>query len=282
MARFARKRTLHPFAFSIGLALWGPSHHMPAGDDAAQNFTSARKDVHTCAVLLVGCVSQRRLPLLPRSASSVDEVLEELSREPDPNVRRSQRGDPPPETGRNPQAVAEDLVSGALAIPGAFIAFVFLFVLAGYLRVAFLPPPQVPLRDALAALISIEDDFYATGPSMGVRQRITNWFQWSQLDRRLDVELEGLPEPTRNRASELGRNAVEFLASVVEYSGYSNGIGDAQETGRMADKVAAQQAQEGRTEYEDFAGKALSAGRQALADSLRSIDDARLELEGDE
>lgn len=212
--------------------------------------------------------------------SGVDEVFQELTRDDPPSTRRT-RMYPPPETGRNPEAVASDLIAGAVAIPGAVIGLFVVFLFAGYLRFILAPAPNVPLDEALAALVNIEDSYYASGPSIGLRQKITGWFQWAQLDRRLEAEVVDLPGPAKQKATDLGKSAVEFLAGVVEYSGYSaNGIVDGRETGRFADRVAAQQASKfGMTQSEDFAAKGLVAGRQALAEALRTINDAREALE---
>lgn len=192
--------------------------------------------------------------------------------------------DPPPETGRNPEAVAEDFASGLLGLPLAVIGTFVAFLLLVAVRYNTLAPPAVTLREAFTSLVSIEDDYYWGGSSTGVRQRLTKWFQEAQPDRRLSYELEGLPDPVRSKASESGKSAIEYLASVVEYSGWSTGLNMPMETGRMADRMASKTSSLGRSEMDEFATKGITAGRKALAETLRLIEEAKqpADADGDE
>jgi len=217
-------------------------------------------------------------PRLAASGDDYDKLYEAMMKVPDPAERRRERGQygyPPPETGRNPEAVAEDGIVSLFAIPAVILAAFAATILGTSLRFAMLPPPTVTLNEALTRLIAIEDDYDALGPSIGLRQRVAKWFQWADLYRRVPVELQGLPPgPQRAKAEELGRKAAEFLASVVEYDGYAaNSVyGD---TGAFADSIAAERAAEGSAQQEEFGAKFLAAGRQALSDAVRTIDDAR-------
>lgn len=185
--------------------------------------------------------------------------------------------DPPPETGRNPTAVAGDLISGVLLVPGAVVALVVLFLLAGYLRFATAPTPTVSLDEALSSLIAIEDEFYGGYATSGLPVKISSWFHYTQLDRRLEFEAQGLPGPARSRALALGKEAVEDLATIVEYSGYApnGGVVDARETGQAADRFAKAMAAMDRPELQEMGAKGLRAGRKALSDAVRVIDEAK-------
>ncbi|CAE8620241.1 unnamed protein product [Polarella glacialis] len=170
------------------------------------------------------------------------------------------------------------MISGVLLVPGAILAFLFATFFIGFLKYGNLPPPEVPLTEALVSLRYIEDDYYARGPSIGLRQRVTTWFHTYEPDRRLDFELQALPASSlRAKAQEQGKNAVDYLTAVVEYFGNSpNGVEDNTETGRMADKIAAQQAKAGRPEAERFSAEGLEAGRKALSEAVQAIDEAKL------
>lgn len=185
-----------------------------------------------------------------------------------------QSGVPPPETGRNPQAVASDLVSGVLLIPIAlFVAFAF-FVLTNFLRTTSLPPPQVSLADSLSALVSIEDEYDVRGPKMGLRDRTAAWIQWAQPKRRLEYELQQLPASRlRDRAEKRGKDAADYMASVVEYT-TTVGLADGM-SGRAADEAAALQAKMGFTEGEKLSEQFLREARKALADAVEAMSEAQ-------
>jgi len=213
----------------------------------------------------------------PRSRSVWDEAPEDDDAFSQGGAPGS-RGAPPRETGRNPQAVGEGLASYFFQVPAAVIGFLLLFILAGWLRFALAPTPQVTLGEALGSLVSLEEEFDALGPErMGLRSKVTKWFGWAQLDRRLDLELAGLPEsPAKKLASEKGKSAVEYLASVVEYSGWiSTNLDDMRAKGDLGDEIAKKQAAMGITTYQDMSAKALIAGREALSTTVRAIDDAK-------
>lgn len=186
--------------------------------------------------------------------------------------------DPPPETGRNPQAVAVDLISGVFLVPGAIVAVVATVLLGAVLQTAMAPPPGVPLDEALQALEAIEDSYNTSGPSIGLRQKVTNWFQWAQPNRRLEVEVSGLTGKAKERAKELSKDAAETIASIVEYSGNTGGVTDGRETGWTADRLAAQEAEQGYGEAEAFSGEALKAGRKKLAEAVAAINEAQQEV----
>jgi len=216
---------------------------------------------------------------ISRHASDTDDIFEQIERleqlRKQPRKRKIQPSESL-ESGRNPEAVAYDLIGLVAAVPGSIVAFVAITIFLGFVRYGDVPPPQVTLSEALTKLVAIEDDYYALGPGMGLRQRVATWFRWAEVDRRVEVEAKGLPTPVQERVKKLGKDARDYIASVVEYSGYSaNGIGDGGESGRLADKVAAAQARAGLPQQEEFSIKALGAGRQALSDALRIIDDAK-------
>ena len=137
-------------------------------------------------------------------------------------------GDPPVETGRNPQAVALDFIWGIVLVPVVILGMISTYLFGGFLNTVSKPAPSVPLAEALSALTAIEDDYAIRGPSMGLRQRLANWFQWSEPQRRLDFELESLEVPQRKREQirKRGMDAAEDIASVVEYFIAGNGIID--------------------------------------------------------
>ena len=74
------------------------------------------------------------------------------------------KSDPPVETGRNPQAVATEFAWGIVLLPLSVLGLVVAYLFSGFLSATSQPPPQVPLSESLAALISIEDDYAARGP----------------------------------------------------------------------------------------------------------------------
>ena len=134
--------------------------------------------------------------------------------------------DPPVETGRNPQAVALDFIWGIVLIPVVILGMISTYLFGGFLSTVSKPAPSVPLAEALTALTAIEDDYAIRGPSMGLRQRLANWFQWSEPQRRLDFELEDVPQRKREQIRKRGMDAAEDIAAVVEYFIAGNGIVD--------------------------------------------------------
>lgn len=144
-----------------------------------------------------------------------------------PEIAERRDGDPPVETGRNPQAVALDFIWGIVLIPVVILGMLSTYLFGGFLSTVSKPAPSVPLAEALSALTAIEDDYAVRGPSMGLRQRLANWFQWSEPQRRLDFELEDVQNRSaRERIRKRGMDAAEDIASVVEYFIAGNGIID--------------------------------------------------------
>lgn len=182
--------------------------------------------------------------------------------------------DPPVETGRNPQAVALDFVWGIVLIPVVVLGMIATYLFGGFLSTVSKPAPSVPLAEALSALTAIEDDYATRGPSMGLRQRLANWFQWSEPQRRLDFELEDVPPRERDRIRKRGIDAAEDIASVVEYFIAGNGIVDDSGSARFADRIASDEASRGYPEAERFTEKALHEGRKALEETVTMLEDA--------
>ena len=144
---------------------------------------------------------------------------------PQPPELSERLGDPPVETGRNPQAVALDFIWGLVGIPLAVFGAVALYFLSTVLNTVSQPPPSVPLTEALSALVAIEDDYAVRGPNMGLRQRLSRWFQWSEPKRRLDFELaEVKSSSSREVIRKRGMDAAEDIASAVEYYMAGNGV----------------------------------------------------------
>lgn len=184
-------------------------------------------------------------------------------------------GDPPVETGRNPQAVALDFIWGIVLIPVGILGLIFFYLFGGFVSTVSKPPPSVPLTEALSALVSIEDDYAARGPRMGLRQRLAQWFQWSEPQRRLDFELgEVKSRSSREVIRKRGMDAAEDIASVVEYFIAGNGIVDDSGSARFADRIASNEASRGYPEAEKFAEKALHEGREALEDAVSMLQEA--------
>lgn len=185
-------------------------------------------------------------------------------------------GDPPVETGRNPQAVALDFIWGIVWVPVVILGMISTYLFGGFLNTVSKPAPSVPLAEALSALTAIEDDYAIRGPSMGLRQRLANWFQWSEPQRRVDFELESLEVPQRKREQirKRGMDAAEDIASVVEYFIAGNGIIDDSGSAKFADRIASDEASRGYPEAEKFAEKALHEGRKALAETVTMLEDA--------
>eukprot|EP00438_Fugacium_kawagutii_P022009 Skav203244 [mRNA] locus=scaffold2454:48948:50678:+ [translate_table: standard] len=184
-------------------------------------------------------------------------------------------GDPPVETGRNPQAVALDFVWGIVLIPVVILGMISTYLFGGFLSTVSKPAPSVPLAEALSALTAIEDDYAVRGPSMGLRQRLANWFQWSEPQRRLDFELEDVQNRSaRERIRKRGMDAAEDIASVVEYFIAGNGIIDDSGSAKFADRTASDEASRGYPEAERFAEKALHEGRKALAETVTMLEEA--------
>eukprot|EP00931_Biecheleriopsis_adriatica_P116414 TRINITY_DN92051_c0_g1_i1.p1 TRINITY_DN92051_c0_g1~~TRINITY_DN92051_c0_g1_i1.p1 ORF type:complete len:306 (+),score=56.18 TRINITY_DN92051_c0_g1_i1:33-950(+) len=216
------------------------------------------------------------LASLEKFLDGVGSEKEDAPRGGDPPPEAPRWRDPPPETGRNPLQVGTDLANGLVMFP--------VIILGGLALVAFnigisasrVPPPQVPLSEGLSYLIAIEDDYDARGPSIGLRERLTKWFQRTEPKRRLDYELQGLPAgPARAEADKRGRDAAEYIAAVMEYNMAGNGIQEDSGFGaRYADRVAAEQASKGYPEAEKFAEQGLREGRRALADAVRAIEEA--------
>ena len=168
------------------------------------------------------------------------------------------RTDPPVETGRNPQAVATEFAWGIVLLPLSVLGLVAAYLLNGVVGTVTQPPPQVPLSESLAALISIEDDYAVRGPQMGLRQRLSRWFHWAEPNRRVDFEIKELPSgPLKDKIRQRGKDAAEDIAMTVEYFVAGNGIIDDSGSSRMADRIAQDEASRGYPEAERFAEKAL-------------------------
>mmetsp|Transcript_44803 Transcript_44803/g.104402 ORF Transcript_44803/g.104402 Transcript_44803/m.104402 type:complete len:255 (+) Transcript_44803:56-820(+) len=190
--------------------------------------------------------------------------------------------DLPVETGRNPRAVATEIAWGIVNIPLTIIGLVAAYLLNGVLSASTQAPPQVPLTESLSALIAIEDDYAIRGPKMGLRQRLTRWFQWAEPNRRVDFEIKDIPNsPLKEKIRQRGKDAAEDIAQTVEYFVAGNGIIDDAGSGRMADRIAADEAARGYPEAEAFAEKALHEGRKALAETVSMLQEA-LDKEADE
>ncbi|CAJ1446163.1 unnamed protein product [Effrenium voratum] len=186
--------------------------------------------------------------------------------------------DPPVETGRNPQAVAQDFVWGIVSFPLIIFLAVAAYLFTGFVGTATKPPPDVSLSEALMALTAIEDDFGQRGPSMGLRARLARWFQWSEPQRRLDWELDqldrlGVARTQREKIRQRGVDAAEDIAQVVEYFIAGNGIIDDSGSAKFADRIASEEASRGYPEAEKFAEKALHEGRRALAETVAMIEE---------
>ena len=122
-----------------------------------------------------------------------------------PQLSESQ-SEPPVETGRNPQAVATDFAWGIVLLPASVLGLIIAYLFSGFLSATSQPPPEVPLSESLAALISIEDDYAVRGPDMGLRQRLSRWFHWAEPNRRVDFEIKDLPNSPLKEKHELCRN----------------------------------------------------------------------------
>mmetsp|Transcript_5976 Transcript_5976/g.13156 ORF Transcript_5976/g.13156 Transcript_5976/m.13156 type:complete len:265 (-) Transcript_5976:89-883(-) len=186
---------------------------------------------------------------------------------------RPDGGPPPVETGRNPQDVGAGIAVGILSFPLVIIAVVSVIVGAFTFRANQAPPADVSLERALVALNYIEEEYLARGPEMGLRQRVAKWYRWAQIDKRLELEVEDLPENLKMQARYEGTKANDFLATAVEYSGFAS-LGDPRDSGRFADKEASRQSRLGRNQYEDIAAKGLAEGRKSLAETVRIIAEA--------
>ena len=128
------------------------------------------------------------------------------------------QSEPPVETGRNPQAVATDFAWGIVLLPVSVLGLIIAYLFSGFLSATSQPPPEVPLSESLAALISIEDDYAVRGPGMGLRQRLSRWFHWAEPNRRVDFEIKDLPNSPLKDEHELGRNITSLRLPVFSVS----------------------------------------------------------------
>lgn len=191
-----------------------------------------------------------------------------------PQLSESQ-SEPPVETGRNPQAVATDFAWGIVLLPASVLGLIIAYLFSGFLSATSQPPPEVPLSESLAALISIEDDYAVRGPDMGLRQRLSRWFHWAEPNRRVDFEIKDLPNsPLKDKIRQRGKDAAEDIAMTVEYFVAGNGIIDDSGSSRMADRIAKDEAARGYPEAEKFAEKALHEGRKALSETVSLLQEA--------
>ncbi|CAE7268345.1 unnamed protein product [Symbiodinium sp. KB8] len=186
------------------------------------------------------------------------------------------QSEPPVETGRNPQAVATDFAWGIVLLPASVLGLIIAYLFSGFLSATSQPPPEVPLSESLAALISIEDDYAVRGPGMGLRQRLSRWFHWAEPNRRVDFEIKDLPNsPLKDdKIRQRGKDAAEDIAMTVEYFVAGNGIIDDSGSSRMADRIAEDEAARGYPEAEKFAEKALHEGRKALSETVSLLQEA--------
>jgi len=177
---------------------------------------------------------------------------------------------------RDPVALTSDMISGLVNVPLFIVGVVLVVSVASGIKEQATPPPPVTLSESLSALMNIEDEYTIRGPSMRLRQRLAQWYQWAQPDRRLKFELRELPAgPLKEKAEKRGKDATEFLDQAVSYSTPSQGIADPSATsGWGEDDMAADMARKGYPEVEKFSEQALKEGRKALSEAVRTINEA--------
>eukprot|EP00929_Paragymnodinium_shiwhaense_P102143 TRINITY_DN65329_c0_g1_i1.p1 TRINITY_DN65329_c0_g1~~TRINITY_DN65329_c0_g1_i1.p1 ORF type:complete len:308 (-),score=62.63 TRINITY_DN65329_c0_g1_i1:385-1308(-) len=175
--------------------------------------------------------------------------------------------------GRDGTQEAESFLGALSIIPLMLAGFAAIIVYSGYVRFGT-GEARIPVSTSLDSLIEIENDYYAAGASSGVRQKVSKWYKSADLVRRVKFEVEDVKEPQKSKVVQLAKDCTEDIATMVEYFGYSTGIDEYRENGYMADKIAKQRAADGDNLQQEFAGKALTAGRQALQEAVKLLDEA--------